>query len=137
MGNEHVIPDLVKKIFIASNNLRKIECTIDIQGSGKETRAFCYIDDAVDQLICMMNHGKKGELYNIGMQKEIDIKQLVADISSILKVKTVIKPSEVLMGSTSRRCPNTSKIKSLGYKEINNYHVGLEKTINWYIENLK
>ena len=71
------------------------------------------------------------------MQKEIDIKQLVADISSILKVKTVIKPSEVLMGSTSRRCPNTSKIKSLGYKEINNYHVGLEKTINWYIENLK
>ena len=137
MGNEHVIPDLVKKIVISSDNLRKIECTIDIQGSGKETRAFCYIDDAVDQLICMMNYGKKGELYNIGMQKEIDIKQLVADISSILKVKTVIEPSEVLMGSTSRRCPNTSKIKSLGYKEINNYHVGLEKTINWYIENLK
>lgn len=137
MGNEHVIPDLIKKIFIASNSLTKKECTIDIQGTGKETRAFCYVDDAVDQLIYMLNSGKKGEIYNIGIQKEINIMKLITDISSILKINTNIRPSEILTGSTSRRCPNTSKIRTLGYKEINNYDVGLKKTIDWYVNNLK
>ena len=63
----------IRKIFLASNHLKNKKCSIEIQGTGKETRAFCYVDDAVEQLVCMLKNGMKGELYNIGMQKEINI----------------------------------------------------------------
>ena len=137
MGHEHVIPELLKKIYISSNGLKDKECIVQIQGSGNETRAFCYIDDAVDQLVCLLNNGKKGELYNIGVQKEINIRQLILEISKILNMNIIIKNTKILQGSTPRRCPDISKIKSLGYKEINNFDKGLEKTINWYLRKFK
>ena len=136
MGNEHVIPELIRKIFIASNKLKSNNCSIEIQGTGKETRAFCFVDDAVEQLVCMLKEGKKGELYNIGMQREIEINKLINDISDLLKIKIEIRNSSLLKGSTSRRCPDTSKIKSIGYKESDNYYKGLKKTIAWYIKYL-
>ncbi len=61
------------------------KCSIQIQGTGDETRAFCYITDAVDQLICLMENGQRNELYNIGMQKEITIKDLIKDIANIFR----------------------------------------------------
>ncbi len=132
MGFEHVIPDLLKKIFIASDGWVSKKCEIKIQGTGDETRAFCYVSDAVDQLICLMENGKKDELYNIGMQKEKTIKSLIQDISNILSIEINIDISEVLSGSTSRRCPDITKIKSIGYEETDNYYTGLENTILWY-----
>ena len=51
MGEEHVIPEILKKIFISSDKFQKKECKINIQGNGLQTRAFCYVDDAVEQYI--------------------------------------------------------------------------------------
>lgn len=137
MGNEHVIPELIRKIFLASNHLKNKKCSIEIQGTGKETRAFCYVDDAVEQLVCMLKNGMKGELYNIGMQKEININKLIEDISNLLEINVEVLSSNLLRGSTTRRCPDTTKIKSIGYKESDNYYLGLGKTINWYVSNLR
>ena len=39
MGFDHVIPELIKKIYSASKKFKK-NCTISIQGSGKETEPF-------------------------------------------------------------------------------------------------
>ena len=132
MGFEHVIPDLLKKIFIASNGWHSKKCTIQIQGTGNETRAFCYVTDAVDQLIYLMENGQKEEIYNIGMQKERTIKGLIEDISNYLDIEININASKALSGSTSRRCPDISKIKTIGYNVNDNYYNGLEKTISWY-----
>ena len=87
MGKEHVIPELIRKIYIASNKLKSNSCSIEIQGTGKETRAFCFVDDAVEQLVCLLKEGKKGELYNIGMQRETEISKLINDISELLRIK--------------------------------------------------
>jgi len=43
MGFEHVIPELVAKIVKLSDNLTKKSIDLPIQGSGEETRAFCYM----------------------------------------------------------------------------------------------
>ena len=66
------------------------------------------------------------------MQKEKTIKSLIQDISNILSIEINIDISEVLSGSTSRRCPDITKIKSIGYEETDNYYTGLENTILWY-----
>lgn len=130
MGFEHVIPQLLKKIKIKSRGYKK-NCTIPIQGSGLETRAFCYVDDAVKQIIKISKFGKNKEIYNIGQNKEITIKKLITDISKILKLKIKIKPGKLMKGSVLRRCPDVKKISKI-IKLNNNYLYGLKQTVLWY-----
>ena len=131
MGFEHVIPDLIKKIYLASSEFKKKNCSLKIQGSGNETRSFCFIDDAVTQIINISLKGKNKEIYNIGQKNEISIKKLINDISKILKIKIKINVGKLLQGSVKRRCPDIQKITKLG-KFNNTYYKGLEKTVIWY-----
>ena len=132
MGFEHVIPEIIKKIFIASNKFKKDKCKIKIQGTGYETRSFCFGDDLIDQLQVIQKKGKNTEIYNVGQDKEISIKRLIRDISNILKIKTTIETTSLRKGSVDRRCPDISKVKKIGYQSKNNYKLGLEKTVFWY-----
>jgi nucleoside-diphosphate-sugar epimerase len=132
MGFEHVIPEIVKKIIDATDNSRTTSCKITIQGTGSETRSFCFIDEAVSQIMAIFRHGKTGEIYNVGANDERAILSLIRDIGRILRIKVHIKPSILLKGSTRRRCPDIKKVSSLKYKKEKLYQKGLEKTINWY-----
>ena len=68
--------------------------------------------------------------------KHGDISSNIALLGSkILNMNIIINNTKILQGSTPRRCPDISKIKSLGYKANNNFYKGLEKTINWYSNN--
>ena len=68
MGNEHVIPEIVSKLRTASEKWSLKHAEIEIQGSGKK-RSFCFIEDAIDQLVALYDKGSKGEIYHIGMIK--------------------------------------------------------------------
>ena len=130
MGFEHVIPQLLKKIKVKSDGYKN-DCIIDIQGTGLETRAFCFVDDAVEQIIKIFKSGKNKEIYNIGQNKEITIQKLVKEISAILKLKVKIKKGKLMHGSVLRRCPDIKKISKL-FKSKNNYLYGLKQTVLWY-----
>ena len=130
MGNDHVIPQLLNKIF-KKKKLNQKFINIKIQGSGNETRSFCFVDDAVDQILTLSSKGKNFDVYNIGQTKEITIKVLIKKIEKILKKKIVITPSRILLGSTKRRCPKMTKTFKLR-KFVNNFNFGLKKTVKWY-----
>ena len=131
MGFEHVIPQIVKKIYIASKNLKLKKCTIKIQGNGNETRSFCFVDSAVEQIIQIANKGKNKHIYNVGQNHEISIIELIRDISKILGIMVIIKKGKLTKGSVKRRCPDMSKTNKLKYIK-NSYHLGLKQTVNWY-----
>tara|TARA_Y100001970_G_scaffold199595_1_gene242775 strand:+ start:10207 stop:11172 length:966 start_codon:yes stop_codon:yes gene_type:complete len=137
MGWEHVIPELIKKIYVASNNLKNKSCAIEIQGSGRETRSFCFIDDAIDSLLILKDKGKDNEIYNIGNDYEISILKLINLIKEYLKIELSIKNINLTKGSAIRRCPDLKKIKNLGFSNKVNIEEGLKKTIDWYIKNIK
>ena len=105
---------------------------IKIQGTGKETRAFCYVEDAVDQITYIFLKGKNKNIYHVGMNEEISINQLIKDISDILKIKIRVEKGDLRKGGTDRRCPSIEKISSLGYIKKNSYRKGLIKTVKWY-----
>ena len=133
MGFEHVIPELIYKIY---KNKTKDEIKLKIKGSGKETRAFNYIDDFVDGFMIMLKKGKHLNLYNIGSKEEISIKDLVKKIANLLKIKIKIETSKLPKGGTIRRCPNINKLKKLGYKPKIRINEGLKPMLDWYKDNL-
>lgn len=127
MGFKHVIPHLIERFS-------KKEKPFTIYG-GKQTRAFCYIDDAVDQLCKIMNKkNTKSKIYNIGNDDELTIEKLTKLVGSKFNYNDKYINKKQFPGSTQRRCPDISKIK----KEFNlkpkvSLNKGLEKTIKWYL----
>ena len=132
MGFEHVIPEIMKKLYMATDGWSKKTCNITIQGDGNDTRSFCYVEDAIDQIVEIFNNGQKDNIYHVGMDAERSINDLIKDLGVILGVIINIVPGEKPIGGTSRRRPDIGKVKSLGYNHEDHYKDGLIKTVNWY-----
>jgi UDP-glucose 4-epimerase len=132
MGDEHVIPELSKKLLHAKNTSQKM---IEIQGTGKETRSFCYIDDfvAAFKLVLDLPNNSKQEIYNIGSENEISIEKIAILLANILKVDINFEYKSGPKGGTLRRCPDISKLKELGFKPKYDLDVGIEKYCKWLV----
>ena len=128
MGFKHVIPHLIERFY-------KKEKPFSIYG-GKQTRAFCYISDAIDQMLGLMKKKKNNfKIYNIGNDTEVTIEKLVKLVGKKFDYKNSYLNKESFPGSTRRRCPNISRIKKeLQYKPKIKLENGLEKTIKWYLK---
>ena len=130
MGNEHVIPEFCNRIF-------KKENPFNIFGS-KETRAFCYIDDAIDGTLKVMSSKKcDGEILHVGNDsEEIKIYELAKKLLFLNQSSADIKINPSPAGSVIRRCPNISKLKSLtNFDPKVNISKGLKIVSDWYIKN--
>jgi nucleoside-diphosphate-sugar epimerase len=123
MGMDHVIPELIHKV----KNKKKIK----LQGSGKETRSFIYIDDFIKAFDLIFNKGKTMNIYNIGTEERIMIKILLKKIFKICKIKKKIKHISRPSGGTPHRCPDITKIKKLGFK----HNISIDEGLKKYIKN--
>jgi UDP-glucose 4-epimerase len=134
MGWKHVVPQFISKIILSSktDDGKKI---LNIQGNGKETRAFCYVDDIVDGILKMYNLGEHRSVYHIGNDHEIKMLDLADEIALSLNQKIEVITSEAAIGGTNRRCPDLSKMRLLGYSPKVNLNEGIKKTVDWYVEN--
>lgn len=125
MGFDHVIPELIKKTLETNKTLR-------IEGTGNETRSFCYIDDFIDglyRLICLKS--KKFDIYNIGNNKEIKIISLAKKITKLLNKKNLkISKGKLRSGGTKKRLPCIKKLMKIGYKPKINIDKGIEKFLS-------
>jgi nucleoside-diphosphate-sugar epimerase len=134
MGWEHVIPQFVLRM----NDLCRATSGIvkfPIQGTGKETRAFVYIDDFTNGLMKVIEQGEHLNVYHIGTNEEVSIEQLAKEVAVRFEREIKILPGVPMKGSALRRCPDISKLRKLGYEPKVEIKDGLRLTTEWYIEN--
>lgn len=133
MGFEHVIPQIIEKLHrrvMGIGGVRKV--SVEIQGTGEETRSFIFITDAIQAIeICTLYEAPSG-IYHIGTEHEVTIKELIRLIGEVLGLEVEIVPSPLQQGSASRRCPATNKINALGFKSNVSLMQGLVETVHWY-----
>lgn len=133
MGWEHVIPELALRTRdlarSASGALR-----IPVQGTGDETRAFCFIDDAVEGILTAIDRGDHSGIYNVGMDVETTIRDLAVAIARYFGRDAVVSSGPPPSGATSRRCPDISRLRVLGYEPRVALAEGLAITLRWYDE---
>ena len=137
MGWKHVIPQFINQAIMATKNSNNGEVKFFIQGDGNETRSFCFVDDVIDGILRMYENGSHREIYHIGNNQEISIRDLIAKISLLINCDLVIQTSPKAEGGTLRRCPDIQKMKSIGFQPKVDIEVGLKKTFDWYKNNFK
>lgn len=123
MGNEHVIPEFIKKM----KSIKKK--SFKIQGSGNEIRSFIYIEDFVNAFDLILHKGKHLNIYNIGTNEKIKISELAKKVAKKLNKMIVIRKSPLKKGGTKIRVPDIKKIKLLGFKPCINLNKGLNKIL--------
>lgn len=127
MGNKHVIPEFVAR-------LKQGQDPFCIYG-GDQTRAFCYIADAIDATFAVASTPAcDGETIHIGNPaEEIAITDLASTMMELTDHTCKIKECGGRSASVARRCPDTSKLTSLtGFAAQVPLREGLRATIDWY-----
>jgi len=127
----HVIAALIKRVFDRENPIR-------VWGTGRQTRAFLYVEDFVEGLILTIERYPVADPVNIGTDEEVTIAQLIRKIIKISGVKTktefdISKPD----GSPRRNSDNKKAKKKIGFQAKVSLDEGLRRTIEWYIGNHK
>ena len=120
---------------------------IPIYGDGNFTRDWLYVEDHVEAIKTILEHGKEGETYNIGglnEWKNIDlVKVLIHETDKALgrpegSSLPLITFVEDRPGHDKRYAIDNTKTKQeLHWTPKHNFEEGIAKTVQWYLSNQK
>lgn len=127
MGYDHVIPQFIQRLLEKQN-------PFNIFGAW-QTRAFCYVDDAVEATLRLMAvPGEEPLTMNVGNDREeIEIEQLAHQLCTIADFHPHLAIHPPPQSSPERRCPDISYLRSLlQYEPQVGLERGLRETYAWY-----
>jgi nucleoside-diphosphate-sugar epimerase len=135
MGRKHVIPQFILRAAAEYDTAQGLAVPFPIQGDGSETRAFCFAEDIVEGILTMYAHGGHRDVYHIGNDEEVTIRDVAERVGKLVGVELDIQPGDAPEGGTPRRCPDIAKMRALGYQPVVGLDEGLERTVAWYLDN--
>lgn len=110
---------------------------LPIYGDGMQIRDWLYVKDHCIAIDMILHKGEIGEIYNIGGNNEktnIEIVKLI--IKSLGKSKDLVEYVKDRPGHDRRYAIDNSKIcNELGWQPSYTFEEGIEKTIEWYLDN--
>ena len=110
---------------------------LPVYGDGMNIRDWIYVDDHCRGIWAVYQKGKRGEVYNIGGRTEkpnIQIVKLI--LSKLNKSESLIKYVQDRPGHDRRYAIDCEKIENeLGWKQEVDFETGIQKTIDWYLQN--
>ena len=104
--------------------------SIEIFGSGNQTRSFLYIDECIEGVIRLMESDFVGPV-NIGSDEMVTINELVDLVSSIENKKLEKKHIDGPLGVAGRNSDNNLIYEKLGWKPNMKLIEGLKKSYEW------
>lgn len=115
---------------------------LSVHDKGSQTRAFCYVTDAITGFLKVLLLGRDGQAYNIGNDTEetsmLALAETIADsvFGGNVKAKLISYPGNYPKDEPMRRCPDLSKArKELGYGPKVSLKVGLKRAFEWMRDN--
>lgn len=121
---------------------------LPVYGDGSQIRDWLYVEDHARALLQVLACGHAGETYNIGGHNEKRNIDVVRAVCAVLETARPQKPAGVARyedlitfvrdrpGHDSRYAIDASKIaRTLGWRPLETFETGLEKTVRWYLEN--
>jgi len=117
---------------------------IPVYGKGENIRDWLYVEDHADALLTVLHKGQTGRTYNIGGENEATNLELVRKICAILDKKRpgntpycqLITFVADRPGHDLRYAIDPQRIRAeLGWRPSVTLDEGLEKTVQWYLDN--
>ena len=117
---------------------------IPVYGGGENVRDWLYVEDHADALLLVVEKGMLGRSYNIGGENErrnIDLVRTICGILDAKRPKAAPYADQITYvtdrpGHDARYAIDPSRIRDeLGWRPSVTVEEGLEKTVQWYLDN--
>lgn len=119
---------------------------LPIYGDGMQIRDWLYVEDHCSAIRRVLEAGKVGEVYNVGGWNEKPNIEIVKTLCKMLDEKQPREDGKSYeeqitfvtdrLGHDRRYAIDATKLyEELGWKPAETFETGIEKTVNWYLEN--
>ena len=120
---------------------------LPIYGDGRQVRDWLHVEDHCSAIALVLDRGRLGETYNVGGLNEMTNLEAVTLICALLDARVpsrkggshaeLLEFVEDRPGHDRRYAIDCSKLqRELGWRPLESFKTGLEKTVDWNIENL-
>ena len=123
----HVIPSLIVK-FLKSKD------KVTVWGTGKASREFLYVEDCAEAIVLATENYDEESPINIASGDEVTVERLVSIISSLIGHQGLVEWDRSKPEGQPRRLFDTTRAGAFGFKAETPLWLGLQKTIDWYME---
>lgn len=139
-GPYHFPEKLIPKVILNALQGKPIP----VYGQGLNVRDWLYVEDHADALLLAVQNGQPGRSYNVGGENERRNIDLVETICALLDAKrpqgrpysSLITYVEDRPGHDARYAIDPARIRDeLGWRPSVTVEEGLEKTVQWYLDN--
>ena len=118
--------------------------SLPVYGSGNNVRDWLFVEDHARALDMIAERGRVGETYNVGgrnEQRNIDVVNRICGLMDEFRPEPgphsrLITYVQDRPGHDARYAIDATKLEQeLGWKAVENFDTGIEKTVKWYLEN--
>jgi len=110
---------------------------LPIYGDGQQIRDWLYVDDHARAILAVIEHGRFGEIYNIGGSRALPNLDVVRKIlAAVGQPESLMQTVKDRPGHDRRYALSSEKLmRETGWKAIVPFEEGLRATIDWYRSN--
>ena len=133
LETSHVMAALIRKFHEAKlNNAPQVV----VWGTGAPRREFLYVDDMADACVYLMENydaGDIGEFVNIGLSKDVTIRELAELIGEIVGYSGEIMYDITKPDGTPQKLLDINRLHGLGWEARISLRDGIKQAYEWYI----
>lgn len=134
LNSSHVLPAMIRKFHEAKQNNNAV---VVLWGTGTPMREFLFVDDMAAAVVFALENQLPDYLYNVGTGEDLTINELAAIIQKIVGHTGDVIWDDTKPDGTPRKLMDVSKMNKIGWKHQVNLEEGIQKTYNWFLENIK
>lgn len=130
LDDGRVVPNFIKQALLGE--------PLTVYGDGSQTRSFCYVDDLVEGIVCLL-YSDQHQPVNIGNPVEITILEFANVINEIVgnQAGVQIKPGQRGEGDPQRRQPDITRARQvLNWEPVISTIEGITRTIPYFKEEM-
>lgn len=133
LKTSHVLPAMIRKFHEAKENGN---VPVTLWGSGTPLREFLFVDDMANSVVFALENVLPEHLYNVGTGEDLTIKELALMIQKVIGHTGELIWDSSKPDGTPRKLMDISKMHSLGWKHKVELEEGIQKTYDWFLENI-
>jgi dTDP-glucose 4,6-dehydratase len=117
---------------------------LPVYGDGQNVRDWLYVTDHCSAIRAVLERGRLGETYNVGGRSEMKNMDVVHTLCDVLdrespsaggSYRTLITFVKDRVGHDRRYAIDCTKIeRELGWKPVETFASGIQKTVRWYLD---
>lgn len=111
---------------------------LTLYSDGRATRSFCYVSDVLCQLVHLLLLGPEGQVFNVGSDQEVTVKEVAELASHLLSGGAAVEfarhqDRDYITDNPLRRRPDLSRVRSLAsFPPPLDLMSGLTRTARWH-----